>query len=303
MNKRVLAETSRDDFEKARKLGRFQTVLSALQWKRPELLSLYEVTKLIKPKKQTYLGMKTIEVKKIIGSEGRYHDFTLAFYPKKDMLRGRWESIDKAHYEFINLPPISVYKLGDNYFVRDGNHRVSVAKAQGVEFIDAEVVELDSQIKLEAGMTMRQIKKEVIKYERKQFIKHYHPDKYIDMDTISFTSTGMYPELAHHILEHKYYINMNRKDEISFGEAITSWYNNVYAPIVKEIEEERVLASFPGKTKGDLYMWIVRHWDHLKATEGTPVSIHKASVDYKERFGKGKFKRWIAWFKERLTRE
>lgn len=150
-----LSYQSSEDFTKARARGRMQSLLSTLQWKNSDLLSFYEVTALLKPRHETYLGMKTIPIDKIIGSEGRYHDFTLAFYPKKELLRTRWESVDRAHHQYVNLPPISVYKLGDWYFVRDGNHRVSVAKTQGVAYIDAEVVELDSEIPIEPGMTMR----------------------------------------------------------------------------------------------------------------------------------------------------
>ena len=117
-----------DDFEKAKRRGQMQALLSGLRWKNTNLLSLYDVTRLIKPKGETYRGMQTIPVKNIIGSEGRYHDFSLAFYPKKEMLRARWRSIDELNREDVILPPISVYKVGDNYFVRDGNHRVSVAK-------------------------------------------------------------------------------------------------------------------------------------------------------------------------------
>jgi hypothetical protein len=299
-----LSYQSSEDFTKARARGRMQSVLSTLQWKNSDLLSFYEVTALLKPKHETYLGMRTIPIDKIIGSEGRYHDFTLAFYPKKELLRTRWESIDRAHHQYVNLPPISVYKLGDWYFVRDGNHRVSVAKTQGVAFIDAEVVELDSEIPIEPGLTKRQLSKRVVSYERERFIELYHPENYLDMEQIEFTAPGMYPEMVNHILVHKYYINQDKTEEISFEEAAKSWFDNVYMPIVREIRHERLLSTFPGHTEGDLYMWIVRHWDNLKNSTGSQdVSIHKAASDYKKRFGKGAFQRWVDRMKEVLSRD
>lgn len=277
---------SNEDFEKARSRGRMQSLLSSLAWKNSDLLSLYAVTEMIKPKNETYLGMKTIPIANIIGSEGRYHDFSLAFYPKKELLRSRWQSIDRASKQFIILPPISVYKLGEWYFVRDGNHRVSVAKTQGVEFIDAEVVELDTEIPLEPGLTMRQLKKRVVEYERKRFIDQYKPT-YLPMEQIVFSAPGSYPELVNHILVHKYYINQEKTEEISFEEAAVSWYANVFQPIVDEIRREKILSSFRGKTEADLYMWIVRHWDNLKYTSGSEeVSIASAASDYKLRYGK-----------------
>lgn len=103
---------------------------------------------MLKPGNETYLGMKTVPVKLIVGSESRYQDFDNRFFQKKMHLKTRWEHIDMAHIQDINLPPITLYELGGLYFVRDGNHRVSVAKAKNVEFIDAEVVSLQSEIHL-----------------------------------------------------------------------------------------------------------------------------------------------------------
>ena len=258
--------TASDDFSRAKNKARMQTIMNALRWKNPNLLSFYEVTSLIKPKSETYLGMRTIPVEKIIGSEGRYHDFSAAFFPKREMLRHRWESIDSAVLDNVILPPISVYSLGGYYFVRDGNHRVSVAKSKGVEFIDAEVVELDSQIPLKPGMTMKELRAAAVDYERKNFIEQYKPD-YLPMDEICFTTPGAYPEMVNHILVHKYYINQDYPYEISFKEAAKSWYDNVYFPIVNEIRKQHLLSAFPGQSEGDMYMWIVRRWDEMTAAE------------------------------------
>lgn len=294
--------TSRDDFSRARAKGRIQELLSTLQWKNRGLLSLYEVTTLLKPKMETYRGLKAIPIDKIIGSEGRYHDFTLAFFPKKEMLRSRWQSIDEAHLKQITLPAISVYKLGEAYFVRDGNHRVSVAKAQGVEFIDAEVVELDTQIPLEPGLTTNQLRKRVVEYEKERFIELYHLDEFMDMSLLKFSSLGMYPEIINHILVHKYYINQETEKEIPFNEAAASWYKTIFLPIVLQVKEDRLLRSFPGKTYGDLYVWIVRHWDSLKHEKKEEISIKRATEDFKSRFSAGWFKRWVEWVKNLLAR-
>ncbi|MGD1818030.1 MAG: transcriptional regulator [Pleomorphochaeta sp.] len=277
-----------ENFEKAKNRARIQVLLSKLKWENSDLLSLYDVTELIKPRSQSYLGIKSILIKDIIGSEGRYRDFSKAFYPKKELLKERWKSIDKAHLQFIDLPAISVYKLGQWYFVRDGNHRVSVAKSQGAQFIDAEVVELDSQIPLKKGMTMRDLRKKVIDFERKEFLSQYNFKDLIPIDEIVFSASGMYPEVLNHINVHKYYMNESSKEEISFDKAVKSWYKNVYYPIIKECRKLNLLASFPGNTEGDLYIWIVRHWDNLKnMSNSQQVSIESATLDYKMRFGKG----------------
>lgn len=298
MSNELYRQQSMEDFQKAKNRARMHSILDKLTWKNPDLLSLYEVTSIIKPKSETYRGMQTIEISKIIGSEGRYHDFSSAFLPKREVLRARWTSVDQARLADVVLPPISVYSLGGYYFVRDGNHRVSVAKSMGVEFIDAEVVELDSEIKLEPGLTMRQLRGKVVKYERDAFIQQYKPS-YLPMGEIVFTTPGSYPEMVNHILVHKYYINEDRKDEISFEEAAKSWYNKVYAPIVKQIREDNLLFFFPGNTEGDLYMWIVRKWDEMKRNKAN-TSIKEASHRFRKENARSLLRRWADLIRERL---
>lgn len=301
MDNDLIRQQALDDFHRAKSRARMQGLFSKLSWKNPDLLSLYEVTSIIKPKKETYLGMQTIEVDKIIGSENRYRDFSAAFLPKHEMLRGRWTSVDQARLSDVVLPPISVFSLGGYYFVRDGNHRVSVARSQGAEFIDAEVVELDSEIKLEPGMTTRQLRQRVVEYERAAFIEQYRPS-YLPMGEIVFTTPGSYPEMVNHILVHKYYINQNVEGEISFEDAARSWYKNVYAPIVKQIREDKLMLLFPGNAEGDLYMWLVRRWDEMKKQK-KDASIAEASHQLRKESSSSSslVHRWISAIKSKLS--
>lgn len=289
------------DFDVACRRAKIQKVLATFKWKNPNLLSFYEVTKLIKPEAQFYKGMQTIPVKKIIGSENRYQDFSSAFYPKSHILKHRWESIDAAHMDDVILPPISVYKLGDWYFVRDGNHRVSVARSRGQEFIDAEVVELSSKIPLEEGMTLNELKKRVVAYERSKFLEQYNPT-YLPMDKIVFTSPGSYPEMVNHILVHKYYANEHLDHELSFEEGAISWYKNVYTPIVEAVDHEHLQSLFPGCTEADIYMWLVRKWDEMKRTDAQ-ISENVAAKEMKKKEEKGKIKRWWQYLKQKLSRK
>ena len=301
MDNDLIRQQALDDFHRAKSRARMQGLFSKLSWKNPDLLSLYEVTSIIKPKKETYLGMQTIEVDKIIGSENRYRDFSAAVLPKHEMLRGRWTSVDQARLSDVVLPPISVFSLGGYYFVRDGNHRVSVARSQGAEFIDAEVVELDSEIKLEPGMTTRQLRQRVVDYERAAFIEQYRPS-YLPMGEIVFTTPGSYPEMVNHILVHKYYINQNVEGEISFEDAARSWYKNVYAPIVRQIREDKLMLLFPGNAEGDLYMWLVRRWDEMKKQK-KDASIAEASRQIRKESSSSSslVHRWISAIKSKLS--
>ena len=77
----------------------------------------------------------------IVGSVSRCSEFDGTFLPLREGTRTKWERIDRAFVRGVELPPVSLYKIGSSYFVEDGNHRVSVYRYQGVEFIDAEVPE------------------------------------------------------------------------------------------------------------------------------------------------------------------
>jgi hypothetical protein len=83
---------------------------------------------------------EAVEVEKIIGSVDRSNDFDACFLPVRSNVSSRWERVDSAFQRGKELPPVSLYKMGEAYFVNDGNHRVSVARFHGVESIDAEVV-------------------------------------------------------------------------------------------------------------------------------------------------------------------
>jgi len=114
---------------------------------RDHLLSFDEAKGALTRWTQGYLGMRTVEVEKITGSVGRYRDFDETFLPLKKSMVDRWGRIDRAYHRGDELPAVSLYKIGDRYFVRDGNHRVSVARYHGVAAIEAEVLEIRGQIR------------------------------------------------------------------------------------------------------------------------------------------------------------
>src|SRR3712207_4951526 len=92
------------------------------------LLSFEEAKSTLAQWTQAYRGMRIVEVDKIKGSVGRYQDFDGAFLPLKVDMADRWGRIDRAYHKGDELPAVSLYEIGEAYFVRDGNHRVSVAK-------------------------------------------------------------------------------------------------------------------------------------------------------------------------------
>jgi len=285
MSSDLYAARAAEDFNKARSREIFGHILSLLKNEKDNLLSLQEVKTLLRPTSETYRGLRVVPIGKIVGSEGRYQDFNRYFLPRHNRLRGRWISVDTAHHQDVVLPPVTLYEIGGVYFVRDGNHRVSVGKLQGVEFIDAEVISLGSRVALKPGMTREELRTAVINLEREEFFKHTRLRELRPEVSMNFTATGRYDEIIRHINGHKYFLNLSVKEELSFDEAMLSWYDTVYRPIEVLIEEEHFLRAFPGRTAADLYVWIVRHWDELKKKYGQGFPLEQAAREYTELYG------------------
>jgi hypothetical protein len=287
---------AQSDFNKARTKEFFSRVLHILTPEKNQLLNFNEIRSLLRPQGEIYRGMQEVELENIIGSEGRYRDFNAAFLPRTDHTRTRWESVDKAHIQDVILPPIKLYKVGSYYFVRDGNHRVSVARMQGVQAIDAEVTELKTQYKLEGQTTREELAAQLIGYEREKFIEQTHLDQVIPLEHLEFTDAGRYEEIIQHIEGHKYFINQDIDEEISFSDAALSWYYKVFSPIIQQITADGLMARFPGRTKADLYLWIVKHWDELKRQYGEKISLKDAARDYSSRKGESLWKQFLKIF-------
>jgi hypothetical protein len=283
---------AQEDFSRARGKAILSRIHHFLDPDKDKLLSFNEVKEILKPKNEIYKGMQVVPIDLIVGSEGRYRDFNKYFFPRSEHLRQRWEQVDLAHLKDIILPPIQLYEIGGVYFVRDGNHRVSVARAQGVSAIDAEVVSLSSEIKIEPGMTTDQLRQAVIDYEKKLFYEKTDFYELTGCADLDFSTTGQYDVIYNHILGHKYYLNEKVKGEIPFSDALVSWYNNVYKPIRDIIEEENLCARFPGRTPSDLYVWIVKHWDFLKKKYGIHYSMSDAARDFAQKYGKSRLSIW-----------
>ena len=129
------------DFGRARRRAFFGRVMARLRRECSRLLAFDEVEERHLMYNRRRLGLRDVEVSKIIGSVGRHDAFDRGFMPTKSSLAERWKRVDRAFHCGLDLPAVRLYKIRDSYFVEDGNHRVSVARYQGVETIEADVTE------------------------------------------------------------------------------------------------------------------------------------------------------------------
>lgn len=274
----MLVETE-TDFSKARNKAFINELQHLLNPEETKMISFNQVKQMLKPQNEIYIGMKTIPISKIVGSEGRYKDFDNQFLPKNSFIRERWEHVDEAVIKEIILPPIKVYELGGLYFVRDGNHRVSVAKSKGVEFIDADIVSLQTEIRLSPVRTLGGMMKQITNWEKKNFYFETSFGDITDYWCLDFSTPGRYDIIYQHILTHKYFINQGKDEEISMEDAITSWFNTVYTPVIKTIERHRITRYVKGTTESELYVWIITFWDDLKKKLGDEIQLETLVSD------------------------
>ena len=145
-------------------------MLARLTGQSNELLSYEDVAQKLKLYTRSDKGLQNIPVMAIIGSVGRYTDFTRTFLPRRESDRERWARVKSAMEDpgGAGLLPIEVYQVGEVYFVLDGNHRVSIARQEGFEQIEAHVIEFKSDLLVTADLQPDEL---IIKAEYVEFLQ------------------------------------------------------------------------------------------------------------------------------------
>ena len=242
-----------EDFQRAIRKALWRKVAAWLRREENQLVPYHVIRERIPMKGQSDLGLQSVKIEQIIGSAGRYRDFDRAFLPIQENTKDRWLSIDRAHLTDVDLPPIKLYKIGDAYFVRDGNHRVSVAREQGRLEIDAEVIEVRVPVPITADTRLEDLD---LKEEYARFLGRTRLQETIPEPGIEFTIPGEYDRLYEHIDAHRWYLGERQGRPVPFEEAAVSWYGSVFTPLVEKIRELNLLQDFPNRKEADLYLWI-----------------------------------------------
>ena len=256
------------DFARARSRAFLNDIFGFFSGRPKRLLSYDQVKEKLRIGGPIYRGVRTVEIARIVGSVNRYADFDRAFLPTHNRIANRWQNVDRAFYEDISLPPVVLYKVGDVYFVVDGHHRVSVARQQGQEFIEAEVREC--HVKVPVGPDLRPEDLEILG-ARVEFLERTGLDRLRPDAIVDVTIPDGYSRILEHIAVHRYFMGLDQQQDISDDEAVVHWYDTVYLPIVSVIRERNILGEFPGRGEGDLYIWVLDH-QHLLHDQGQHLS-------------------------------
>jgi hypothetical protein len=270
-------------FDESRRKALVAAILDVIRRQPSDMLAFETVRVSLNVRGQVALGQQIVPVDHIIGSEGRYSDFDRRFLPRTGALENRWRSVERAMARAIDLPPVDLWKISDVYFVRDGNHRVSVARQIGQRHIDALVTELLVDVPLTPDLSVHTL---LFAEEYSDFLEWTNLHALRPDERIEFSELGGHLDLVRHINAHRYALSQRLDHPIERDEAVASWYDTVYLPIVQVIREQNALKRFPGRTEADLYRWVMDNRDAIgeqsselsgEATSAAVTALGRAS--------------------------
>lgn len=287
------------DFDRAHQQAFIQDALSLLRYDSPDLLSFETVCERLGLGEKIYRGVQSILLDQIVGSVGRYNDFTRTFLPRSENVRSRWQRVDQLSAT-RGMPPIRVYQVGQVYFVLDGNHRVSVTRQMGAKTIQAHVWEYETRVPLEPDDTSKDV---LIRQEYLEFLERTQLDKRRPDQYIILTSPGRYRDFEEQIAIHRHYMELERDHNVSFEDAAVHWYDHVYRSIVETIHREDMLRLFPGRTEADLVNWIMHHQARLhRRYGGKDIPTEELAKDAAELAYRNPWRRFLSWLRRKVFR-
>lgn len=248
-------------FDQLYRKGVWKRILGKLKHHRHRLLPLTPWQEIVGTGEAIYRGVQPVPIAKIIGTENRFSDFDREFLPLKRQDRYRWARIHALYTEGHPLPPVALLKIGDFYFVRDGHHRISVARAEGALYIDAEVVEIP------VPEEMKGIAPEELFHRLEE---RYFREK-TGLQDIHVTVPGGYLELLRLIrcfqcsgCPNSATLREEQATCLPWDVAVSGWYTHCFQKAARAIEESGLLKRFRNRTVADLYLWILENIEPLR---------------------------------------
>ncbi len=232
--------------------------------KQENLKSFAEVQKEENAYNSVNLGIKEIPLGKIVGSVEKYSYFDKNFVPKNNIVKQRWISIYTAYMAETMLPPVILYKIKDDYYVYDGNHRVSVAKFLNFASIEAEVEEF---------LPTKDTKDKVI------YREHMFFEKETGIEGIILSEPIKYKYLREEIESYTNLLSKRRNKEFTLKEGAAKWYKEVFLPIKVLLEENNIEES-QKKNINDIFMFLLDHKYYLSKNEGKNKGYLYSTIDF-----------------------
>jgi hypothetical protein len=247
------AADAQGDFSRARRARLLADIARRLR-REPDdvglILPFEEVVDALGVTGREDLGLKVVPLDAIVGTVDRAADFDRGFRPTSPRLRSRWERIAAAQRRGESLPPISLYQVGDLFFVRDGHHRVSVAKSLGRQDIDAYVTEIQTRVRL--GRELRVGELPLKGHER--LFRERVPLGREERSRIAVSDPWDYGVLAEAVEAWGFRAMQDRGSYMDRREVAHVWFTNEYLPVVEMLKAGELIER--GETETDAYMRI-----------------------------------------------
>ena len=253
------------DFMRARRRASLRAVVARLSGDDARLLSYDEVRHRLKAVEGAERVLEDVPLDAIVGSVGRYQDFTREFLPLVDEDSQRWVGVKLAMTGLSGVPPVELYRIGTAYFVKDGNHRVSVARQLGAKTIHAYVTPVHARVPVDPDFDYDEL---ILSSEYADFLLETRIDELRPQADLRVTAPGQYPQLLEHIQVHRYFMGIDEDRPIGWEEAVGHWYDTVYLPVAHAIADQGLLLRFPERTEADLYLFLAEHRARLEQELG-----------------------------------
>jgi len=254
---------AQDDFLRARRrraLARLSAALR-LEYDVDVMLAFDEVVEALGRVGERDVGIQTIPLDSIVGSVDRHRDFDRQFRPTSSKVRKRFEDIANAQRRGTSMPPIDVYRVGAMHFVRDGHHRVAVARAQGRDSIDAHVVEVVTRVPAGAPIGIHDLplkSHERVFHERVPLPTAYRA-------RIALTDPMRYGPLAEGVEAWGFRLIQHAERSIDRAEVAKRWFEEEYEPVVTLLREAGLIGRREEETDAYLRLTEDRYRPHAHA--------------------------------------
>jgi hypothetical protein len=230
------AVDAQTDFSRARRREQLARLAARLRREPSDfnvILPFDEVVGALGRRGERRLGLQTIELDSIVGTVDRSREFDRAFRPTSRRVRYRWERVAKAMRRGEALPPIDVYRIGDLYFVRDGHHRVSVARARGLAKIDAYVTEIVTALGADRRTNLRDL---ALKSHQRLFFERV-PLPAAVRGRIRLSNGVDYGALAEGVEAWGFRAMQASGEFMTREEVAAAWFEQEYEPVVEMMRE------------------------------------------------------------------
>jgi hypothetical protein len=241
---------AQDDFQRVRRrqvLSRLARRVGREPGDVDVILPYDEVVAALGYVEESYVGLQTVALDSILGTVDRAKGFDRQFRPTTARVRARWERIANAVRRGEPMPPISLFKIGEVYFVRDGHHRVSVARALGRTEIDAYVVEVRTRVGADRTLHMDDLPKK--SHERVFYERVPLPSR--ARGRIAVTDAWDYGVLAEAVEAWSFRLMQDRAEFLDRPTAARLWFDEEYVPVVEMLREADMIGE---GTDADAYM-------------------------------------------------